>query len=299
MIDITLLGTGGGMPMPNRFLSSMTINYQGEKLLIDCGEGTQVAMRMVKTGFKAISTICITHVHGDHIFGLPGLLSTIGNSNRTEPITIIGPKGIWKVLEGLLVSLPYLPYEINILEAPTYLKSDNLEIRTTELDHSAPCLGYSFYFKRAPKFMPEKAEANNIPKLFWNKLQKGEVIEHKGRILTPDMVLGQDRRGIKICIITDTRPVDTIPEFISDSDLFICEGTYGSNEDIEKAIKNKHMTFQEASELAKKGHVKELLLTHFSPAIEDPELCLQNATNIFGNTVIGYDGLTKTISYSE
>lgn len=299
MVNLTLLGTGGGMPMPHRFLSSLLINYQGGKLLVDCGEGTQVAMRLVRAGFKAINTICITHIHGDHIFGLPGLFSTIGNSNRTEPITIIGPEGIWRVLEGLLVSLPYLPYEINILESPTYLQLDNLEVRTVELDHSAPCLGYSFYFKRAPKFMLERAEANNIPKIFWNRLQKGEVIEHEGRIYTPDMVLGQDRRGIKLSYITDTRPVDTIPEFISDSDLFICEGTYGSNEDIEKAIKNKHMTFQEAAELAKEGNVKELLMTHFSPSIEDPELSLQNATNIFENTVIGYDGLTKTLSYLE
>ena len=166
MINITLLGTGGGMPMPHRFLSSLLINYNGGKILVDCGEGTQVAMRMVKAGFKTLNTICISHIHGDHIFGLPGLLSTIGNSGRTEPISILGPKGINEILMGLMKSLVYLPYEINVIEAPNNFNIDNIEISTIELEHSAPCLGYSIYLKRAPKFQVEKAELNDVPKIF-------------------------------------------------------------------------------------------------------------------------------------
>ena len=317
VIDITLLGTGGGMPMVNRYLSSTLLTYKGRKILIDCGEGTQVAMRKFKTGFKSIDIICISHFHGDHIFGLPGLLSTMGNSDRTEPVTIIGPYGLKKVLSGLLLSLAYLPYDIYIIENPNepiYIKArksslefgeidassgsnSDIIIRSLELDHSSPCLGYSFYVNRMPKFLPEKARLNEVPKEIWKSLQRGEIIEYNGKEYFPDMVLGEERRGIKLSYITDTRPIDSIVDFISDSDLFICEGTYGDNEDLEKAIKNKHMTFEEAAELAYKGRVEELLLTHFSPSIEEPEVFKENAIRIFPNTIIGYDGMKKLLNY--
>lgn len=298
LIDIILLGSGGGMPMPNRHLSSMVINYKGKKILIDCGEGTQVAMRKTHSGFKSIDIICITHFHGDHVFGLPGLLSTIGNSDRTEPITIIGPTGLKEVIEGLLVSIPYLPYDIYLIENPEEsLKLNDLVISTIELKHSATCLGYSFYIPRLPKFDLERAIKNEIPKEIWSKLQQGDSVSYEGKSYSPDLVLGEKRRGIKISYITDTRPIDEIIDFISESDLFICEGTYGDNEDLEKAIKNRHMTFKEAAELAYRGNVEEFLLTHFSPSMDNPELYRINAENVFKNTIIGYDGYMKTLSY--
>ncbi|NLV87928.1 MAG: ribonuclease Z [Tissierellia bacterium] len=317
MIDITLLGTGGGMPMVNRFLSSTLLSFKGRKILLDCGEGTQVAMRKYKTGFKSIDIICITHFHGDHIFGLPGLLSTMGNSDRTEPVTIIGPYGLKKVLSGLLLSLAYLPYDIYIIEKPNKplgirarkacLEIEEIDdpndfngdiiMRSLELDHSCHCLGYSFYIKRMPKFLPEKAELNGVPKEIWKVLQRGETIDFNGKEYSPNMVLGEERRGIKLSYITDTRPIDAIIDFVSDSDLFICEGTYGDNEDLEKAIKNKHMTFEEAAKLALKAKVNELLLTHFSPSIDEPEIFRQNAIKIFPNTTIGHDGMKKLLNY--
>lgn len=191
MLDIALLGTGGGMPMPNRYLSASIISYKGRKILIDCGEGTQVSMRILGCGFKAVDIICITHGHGDHIVGLPGLLATIGNSGRVEPLTIIGPKGIEEIVNGLRVIAKYLPYEVNIIENPSEVNikvnKDNIivtqdnevsdiRINTLEVDHSADCLAYSFLVQRQPKFSIEKAKENNVPKNLWNLLQKGEKI---------------------------------------------------------------------------------------------------------------------------
>lgn len=312
MVDLCLLGCGGGMPMPFRFLSATLINFKGRKILIDCGEGTQVSMRMLGWGFKSIDVICITHCHGDHIVGLPGLLSTIGNSGKTTPLIIIGPNGINDVVNGLRVIAKYLPYDINIIENPTYLsfnlskdgisinkESGQIVLETLELDHSSPCLGYKVYFKRDRKFDIEKAEKNKVPKVFWNRLQKGENIIFEGKEYNSNMVLGDERRGIKISLITDSRPIEGMSEFVANSDLFICEGTYGSEENLEKAIKNKHMIFREAASIAKEGNVIELLLTHFSPAMMEPEIYLDNIKGIFSNTIIGCDRLIKQLNFRE
>ena len=262
MIDLVLLGCGGNMPMPNRFLSSLFINYKGRKILIDCGEGTQVSMRMKNCGFKNIDLICITHLHGDHFYGLMGLLSTIGNSSRVDDLTIVGPKGICEIIDAMKTLIEYLPYKIIVVENPNgtfSLVNDilkDIEISTLELDHSSECLGYSLYFKRTPKFNIEKAIQNNVPKSLWQKLQSGKNIVFENIEYSPDMVLGDNRKGVKISFITDTRPILSIPEFINNSDLFICEAMYGDDLDISKAVKNKHMTFREAASLARLGNVK-------------------------------------------
>ncbi|MVX66031.1 ribonuclease Z [Clostridium chromiireducens] len=307
MVDLLLLGCGGGMPMPNRFLSATLLSYKGRKILIDCGEGTQVSMRISNTGFKNIDIICITHIHGDHIVGLPGLLGTIGNSGRSEPLTIIGPEGIADTVNKLRVIANWLPYEINIIENPKEsfeIKDKNInwdtEISTIELDHSSPCIGYSFYFKRRRKFEVEKALKNNVPKHLWGRLQKGErEISFDEINYTDDMVMGAEREGIKITIVTDTRPIESINTFIEKSDMFICEGTYGDDEDLPKAINNKHMTFREAATLAHKGKVKNLLLTHFGTAMSEPEVYLNSAAEVFKNTLIGYDRYKTTLNFEE
>lgn len=316
MLDICLLGCGGGMPMTNRYLSSALINFKGRKILVDCGEGTQVAMRKVGWGFKSVDIICITHCHGDHIVGLPGLLSTLGNSGRTNPLIIIGPVGITRVVNGLRVICEYLPYDIKIMENISELsfevsdegielKGDNilnrgeLYLKTLELDHSSPCIGYSFYIKRRRKFDVSSAIRNNVPKLLWSRLQREEDVVFEGKCYNSSLVLGDERQGIKLSFITDTRPNSLVAEFIKGSNLFICEGTYGSDTDIEKAIRNKHMTFREAATLAKEGNVNRLLLTHFSPSMENPEKYIHNAKDIFHDTIIGEDGLIQSLNFEE
>ena len=211
MVDVVLLGCGGGMPMPERFLSASLLIYKGRKILIDCGEGTQVSMRMCNTGFKTIDVICISHIHGDHIIGLPGLLGTMGNSGRKEPVTIIGPEGITKAVNGLRTIVEWLPYEINIIENPKEAMkfiNEELIISCLEVEHSSPCMGYSFYFKRSPRFDVDNAIKNNVPKKFWNVLQRGkDSVEYEGVIYKREMVMGEERKGIKISFITDSRPV--------------------------------------------------------------------------------------------
>lgn len=306
MIDLVLLGCGGNVPIPNRNLSSLFINYKGKKILIDCGEGTQVSMRMKNCGFKDVDLILITHLHGDHIIGLIGLLSTMGNSGKIDDLTIVGPRGIIEAIKAIKVLVEYLPYNLNIIENPLETFSlenhpvfKDLQISTLELDHSTECLGYSLYFKRTPKFNIEKAKANNVPQNLWSKLQKIDSIFYDKKKYTSDMVLGDDRKGVKLSFITDTRFLLTIPDFIRHSDLFVCEGMYGDDMDISKAVKNKHMTFNEAASLASLGEVKQLLLTHFSPSLENPHDYLKNATRIFPNTIIGEDRLSLSLNYEN
>lgn len=303
MLDICLLGCGGSLPVPDRSLTALLLSYNGRKVLIDCGEGTQVSMKMVGWGFKTIDVICFTHAHADHVIGIPGLLLTIANSGREEALTIIGPKGFQQILSGLMVVCPVLPFDIYYVEADTEgglnFSVDDLSISSIAVDHTMPCVGYSMYIRRARKFDPDKARSNGIPITLWGRLQKGETLEHEGTIYNPDMVLGEERRGLKISYFTDTRPTESLVRFVSNSDLLIAEGMYAEDAELGKALKNKHMLFSEAAGIAKEALVKELWLTHFSPSLSDPENYIEIASDIFNNTVIGSDRLIKTLNFSE
>ena len=301
MLDVALLGSGGSMPTPYRFLTSLLVSYKGRKILIDCGEGTQVSMKLLAWGFKAIDVICITHAHADHVLGLPGLLATIRNSERTEPITIIGPKGIREVVKGLLVIVPYLGFELRIIEDPkdAFVIDEQLSIHSMPLDHTIPCLGYKFVIKRFPRFDVQKAEQYGVPKKYWSRLQKGETVEEAGVIYTPDLVLGEERSGIQLTYVTDTRPFPGLVDFVRGSNLLICEGMYGSDDEQDKAIRNKHMTFREAAQLAKEAAVDELILTHFSPSLFDPNQYLEATRAIFPNTHLGEDRLVRKLKFKD
>lgn len=307
MLDVCLLGVSGMMPLPNRYLTSLLVRIDGKMLLIDCGEGTQVTAKILGWGFKSIDTICFTHLHADHIAGLPGFLLTIGNYGRTEPLTIIGPKGIEDIYSGLSKIFPEIPFEVEIKELfltdekpeSSEINLGKFSIKAMLMDHKIPCFSYVLELKRKGKFYLEKAKMLNIPKNLWGLLQKGQNVIYKEKIYTPQMVLGEDRKGIKIAYCTDSRPLDRMHNFIKDADLFICEGMYGEEEKKENAIAKKHMIFSEAATMAKEGNVKELWLTHFSPALTEPELYLENATKIFKNTIIGEDRLSKKILFEE
>lgn len=302
MIDVALLGTGGMMPMPERFLSSMLLRINGRLILVDCGEGTQVTLKMLGWGFKAIDTICFTHYHADHISGLPGMLLTIGNSGRTEPVKLIGPPGLKKVVEGLRLIFPELPFKLEYIEidnADCVIDFNDFSLKANEGDHRIKCLSYRFDISRKGKFSVEKAKTLGLPVNMWSILQKGGTAEYNGKIYTSDMVLGNARKGISLSFCTDTRPVDSLVNFINGSDLFVCEGMYGENEKQKKAIEYKHMLFSEAAKLAKLGNVKELWLTHLSPSMKEPELFIDNAKNIFANTKVGYDRMYTRINFEE
>jgi ribonuclease Z len=302
MLDVCLLGCGGSMPVPSRSLTSLLLSFNGRKILIDCGEGTQVSIKILGAGFKKIDTICFTHYHADHVIGLPGLLLTIANSGRCEPLNIIGPRGLKYIINGLLVVAPNLPYDLNLIEIEQRnfeINFGDIKINTIEQEHTVPCIGYSIEVLRKRKFDIEKAIKNNVPKNIWSRLQANESAEEGGIHFVPDMVLGDRRKGIKVSYATDTRPISGLIDFIKASDLFVCEGMYGANEEIEKAMQNKHMIFKEAAELAKEGEVKELWLTHFSPSLTDPNGYVKNAQDIFHNVKIGEDRLFKNFNYED
>lgn len=302
MIDVCLLGTGGMMPLPYRALTSMMLRYNGMNVLVDCGEGTQVTIRQQGWSVKPIDVICFTHFHADHISGLPGLLLTLGNAERTEPITMIGPKRLEKVVNALRTIAPELPYEIKYIELEKEqetIEVNGMLIHAFRVNHNITCYGYSFEVKRTGKFDLERAKAQNIPMPYWNKLQKGETVEADGIIYTPDMVLGPERKGIKLTYCTDTRPTTGIVESAIHSDLFICEGMYGEEDKEKKAREYKHMTFYEAAEMAKKADVKELWLTHYSPSLVRPQDYEDKVKKIFENTVIAKDRRTKTLYFED
>ena len=302
MLDVCLLGTGGMMPLPRRKLTSLMTRYNGSNFMIDCGEGTQVAVKEKGWSFKPIDVICFTHYHADHISGLPGLLLTMGNAERTETLTLIGPKGLVRVVQALRVIAPELPFDIQCIELTQPEEQIELcgyHITAFRVNHNVTCYGYSIEIKRGGKFDASRAKEQGIPLQYWNPLQKGQTIEADGKIYTPDMVLGPVRKGIKLTYTTDTRPVKSIAEHAKDSDLFICEGMYGEQDKEEKAKAHKHMTFREAALLAKEAQVKELWLPHYSPSLVRPEEALPEASKVFPNTIAARDRQSVELQFEE
>ncbi len=302
MLDVCLLGTGGMMPLPYRWLTSLMMRYNGKSILIDCGEGTQIALREKGWSPNPIEIICFTHYHADHISGLPGMLLTMGNAERTQPLLLIGPKGLTKVVNALRVIAPELPFEIRykeITENEQIFSFDGFQIEAFKVNHNVLCYGYSMKIGRAGRFDRQRAEELQIPMKLWSRLQKGETIEQDGITYTPQMVLGGERKGLKVTYCTDTRPTESIHIHARESDLLILEGMYGEPDKLAKAREYKHMTMYEAAQIARDEGVPELWLTHYSPSLMHPEEFMGDVRKIFPNTVAAKDGRTVELNFEE
>jgi ribonuclease Z len=296
VLDVALVGTGGMMPLPNRWLSSVLIRYQGRLVLFDCGEGAQISLRGLGWGIKNIDLILISHVHGDHVTGLPGLLLTQANSGRTAPLQIVGPTGLGAVLKGLLVVAPHLPFEVQCreLHSGDCFELDDLQISCVAGEHHVACLAYRLDVRRGRRFLPDRAQELGLPVQTWGRLQRGEAVDG----IEPDAVLGPPRPGLAIGLVTDTRPTDQITQLVREVDLLVCEATYASDDDQARAVERMHMTFREAARLAQQAQARQLLLTHFSPSMVEPEAHAANAQADFPATIVGRDHLSLSLRFA-
>ncbi len=300
MLDVCLLGTGGMMPLPHRWLTSLMTRYNGSSLMIDCGEGTQIAVKEKGWSFKPLDVMCFTHYHADHISGLPGILLTMGNAERTEPLIMVGPKGLERVVNALRTIAPELPFPIEYIELTEpeqtlFLKG--YKITAFKVNHNITCYGYTIEIERAGQFQLEEAKRLGIPVRCWNPLQKGMTVEQDGQIYTPDMVMGPARKGIKVTYCTDTRPVGAISANAAGADLFICEGMYAEKDKEAKARQYKHMTFYEAARLARDAKAAKMWLTHFSPSLVRAEDYMDEVRRIFPESYLGKDGKTVELDF--
>lgn len=302
MLDVCLLGTGGMMPLPYRWLTSCMMRYNGSNLLIDCGEGTQIAIKEKGWTFKPIDVICFTHYHADHISGLPGMLLTMGNAERTEPLLLIGPKGLERVVNALRTVAPELPFPIEMIEITEpqqHFSVKGYEIDAFRVQHRVTCYGYRVSIPRAGRFDAGRAKQAGIPLPYWSRLQKGERVEADGTVYTPDMVLGPARKGLQVVYCTDTRPLPVIAEYAKDADLFICEGMYGEPGKEGKAREYRHMTMYEAAALAREANPKQMWLTHFSPSLNRPDEFMGEVQKIFPAAKAGKDGMSIELVFEE
>lgn len=301
MIDICLLGTCGMMPLPGRWLSCALVRSGSTLTLFDCGEGTQIPWKSLGWGFRQLGAICLSHMHADHVAGLPGVLFMVAHAGRTEPLDIYGPVGTTYVVEGLRRIAADLPFPVYIHElrgGETFDLPGNLHGSCAPAAHGIPCLAYRAELKRKPAFQVEKAQALGLPVQLWSRLQHGETLEYNGQTITPSQVLGEPRRGISFTYITDTRPTAVLSRFAHDVDLLICESMYDNPEDIPLARAHAHMYAEESARIAKEAGAHALVLTHFSPKINDPSQAEKAARRVFANTRAARDGMVITLEFS-
>ena len=307
MLTITLLGTAATMPLPDRALSTAFAACGGHGLLFDCGEGTQAAARRAGVNLMRADAVCLTHYHGDHIFGLPGLLQTLGAQGRTRPLLLVGPKrlaGIWSAVRALTGPLPYA---VRLQEADGPLALDALSegwpagavLRPFATRHRVPSVGYRLELPRAGRFDPARARALGVPVQQWKLLQKGQTVAVEGRTVQPAQVLGAPRKGLSVVFSGDTAPCPYYLQAAHDADLLICDATYALPEQEDQARQWGHSTFGQSASLAAQARAKRLWLTHYSPMITDPEEYAAQAQNIFPAAECGFDGKQIILQYDE
>ena len=308
MIDITLLGCAALLPLPDRALTAAVLTCRGRTILFDCGEGTQVAARRQGVSLMTADLIALTHYHGDHTLGLPGLLQTMFSMNRTLPLTIIGPRGVREAMGPILELAGFLSFPVRLMEWPTAGAPlsilgpgwpDRAYLTPIPTQHRVPSQGYAFTLGRAGKFLPERAQALGVPLPLWGVLQRGESVTASGAVIRPEQVMEPDRKGLKFVFSGDTAPCDALIDGAYAADLLICEATYGENDQAELARSYGHMTFAQAGEIAAKAQAKRLWLAHYSQRIEDPLAYLPNAQALFPEAECGQDGLRTTLRFES
>ena len=308
MLTITLLGTAATMPLPDRALSTAFAACGGHGLLFDCGEGTQAAARRAGVNLMRADAVCLTHYHGDHIFGLPGLLQTLGAQGRTRPLLLVGPKGLAGIWSAVRALTGPLPYAVRLQEADGPLALDALSegwptgavLRPFATRHRVPSRGYRLDLPRAGRFDPAKARALNVPVPAWKLLQRGQSIPlENGAVVAPADVLGPARRGLRFVFSGDTAPCPALEQAAQNADLFLCDATYPDNEQEAQAKQWGHSTFAQGAAIAKKADVRRFWLMHYSPMILEPEAALPNAQAVFPAAECGFDGKQIILQYDE
>ena len=294
-IHVTLLGTAGSVPTQTRSLPAVLIKRQNEQLMFDCGEGAQRQMVKAKVGFHKETKIFISHMHGDHVLGLPGLLQTMALMDRQKKLEIYGPEGIKQFLECVRETLKFgltFPVEIHeIYDIGVVCDEKDYVVEAAKANHVIPSLAYAFVEKPRPgKFYPEKARALGVPEgELWSKLQQGDTVKlPNGRVIYPADVMGSPRQGRKIVYTGDTRPFKGFAKFAAGADLVIHESTLDDTLS-EKAEIDGHSTPGQAGQQAKKAKAKKLILTHISARYPDAGLLLEQAKKVFENTLVAED----------
>lgn len=304
MPDICLAGTGGMLPLKDRYLTGCFLEYSGKAILIDCGEGMQVALAAADMKISRIELLLITHSHADHVTGLPGLLLSMGNCSREEPLDIYIPESAERVVRNLISVCGRLPFEVRLRKLPdkesVSFAADRIDpmltISTLPLKHSVRCLGYSMLLEKKPVFQPDRAQALGVPIKLWRTLHAGEAVTlEDGRIIQPEEVTGEKRSSVKVTYVTDTLPIREIAEFAANSDLFICEGMYGDKDKKQSMNEKGHMLMQDACQLAAEADAKRLWLTHYSPAEKYPENYEKELKKLFPPVTIPKDGEKLTL----
>ncbi len=304
--EVFVLGTSGMMPLPNRFLTSAMVRREGELFLFDSGEGTQISLKMLNIRWKRINSIFISHMHADHVTGLPGILMLSSQVDRDEPLTIYGPPKLAEYINQTRKLLDmYINYEIVIksVEEGIILETDEYFVEAFKLDHTKPCFGYTMREKpRSGVFNVEKAIELNVPKgPMWSRLQKNEeVVLEDGTIIQPEMILGKQREGRGFSYVTDTLYKESIAKHVNNVDLLLCEGMFDDSL-LESAKEKKHMTASQAALVAKEGDVASMGLIHYSPRYTDRQLklLLKEAQEIFPNTFLAKDRMVFNIPLKD
>lgn len=303
-LQLVFLGTGGSMPTRTRSLPSVAIKYQGGVTLLDCGEAAQRQLIMSGTGFRKDFRILVSHLHGDHILGLPGLLYSMSMLERREELEIYGPPGISDTVEHLLRGgLPELSFPVQIEEVKEgqIMENNLFSIRSALAEHVVDSFAYSFEEKPRPgRMLVDKLEKLGVPRgPLWGRLQSGQQVVFRGHALDPAEFVGPPRRGRKIVYSGDTRPCQRIVDLSLNADILIHEATFDSSM-VERAKTEGHSTALEAAEVAKRAGVKRLFLFHISPRYEkNPEILLSEAHQVFPNTDLAEDLVAVDVPHSE